>query len=64
MAEQLGKIWVFDQTKLDHALEQYQQAALKAYPHQQERIDITVLAVKDFLLSEFAEKLTMSINKQ
>jgi len=56
-----GKIWVFDQSKLDTAIEQYKQAALQAYPAQQERIEITLLAVQDFLHSEFAEKLTMKV---
>lgn len=61
MTQQAGKIWVFDENKLDHAIEQYRQSALEAYPKQQERIDITVLAIRDFLHSEFADKLTMNV---
>lgn len=62
MTKQNGKIWVFDESKLEEALARYQAAALEAYPKQQERISITMLAVKDFLNSEYADKLTMSVN--
>ena len=61
MSTGLGKIWVFDESKLDEALARYRQAALQAYPQQQEKIELTLLAVKDFLVSEFAEKLTMNV---
>lgn len=57
----LGKIWVFDESKLDDALARYREAALAAYPDQQEKIDLTLLAVKDLLHSEYAEKLTMNV---
>ena len=61
MQSELGKIWVFDESKLDEALERYRQAALVTYPQQSERINITLLAIKDFLESEFAEKLSMNV---
>jgi hypothetical protein len=53
------RIWVFDESKLEEALARYQAAALDAYPHQEERVKITVAAVRDFLRSEHADKLVM-----
>ena len=47
-----GRIWVFDETRLEESLEAYRQAALEAYPHQEELIRITVAAMRDFLYSE------------
>jgi hypothetical protein len=61
MSTELGKIWVFDESKLDEALDRYRQASVQAYPHQQEKINVTLLAIRDFLDSEFAEKLTMNV---
>ena len=61
MSTELGKIWVFDESKLDEAIERYRQASLAAYPEQEERINITMLAIRDFLDSEYAEKLTMNV---
>lgn len=61
MQENVGKIWVFDQGKLNDAIAQYEEAALAAYPAQSERIRTTVLAIRDFLESDYAEKLTLSI---
>ena len=64
MSTNLGKIWVFDESKLDEAIERYRQASLAGYPEQEERINITLLAIKDFLNSEYAEKLTMNVKVQ
>ena len=61
MSSELGKIWVFDESKLDEALESYRQASIEAYPAQQERIEITLLAIRDFLDSEYADKLKMNV---
>lgn len=55
----LGPIWVFDESSLERALESYQEEALEAYPHQRERILITVEAMRDFLHSPHAKALTM-----
>ena len=55
----IGRIWVFDEAKLDDALVRYEAAALEAYPHQQELIRITVAAMRDFLYSEHADKLVL-----
>lgn len=54
-----GRIWVFDEGKLEDALEQYEQAAIEAYPGQRERIRLTVAAMRDFLHSEHADKLVL-----
>ncbi len=61
MTQDMAKIWVFDEGKLNEALTQYREAAVAQYPHQQERIDMTLLAVRDFLDSPFADKLTMKV---
>lgn len=58
-ATEVGRIWVFDENTLADALEQYQAEAQNAYPHQQERIQLTVAAIRDFLHSEHAAKLTV-----
>ena len=52
-----GRIWIFDEGKLEDALQRYEQAALEAYPEQAERIQITLRAMRDFFYSEFADKL-------
>jgi hypothetical protein len=54
-----GRIWVFDESRLEESLLAYEQAALDAYPHQEERIRITVAAMRDFLHSEYADPLVM-----
>lgn len=60
----LGPIWVFDQSSLESALESYRQEAETAYPHQAERIRITVAAMRDFLHSEHARGLMMKPGSQ
>ena len=52
-----GRIWIFDEGKLEEALARYEEAALAAYPEQAERIQITLRAMRDFFHSEYAEKL-------
>ena len=54
-----GRIWVFDENRLEESLQAYQAAAIDAYPNQEERIRITVEAMRDFLHSEHAEPLVM-----
>ena len=61
MSTDLGKIWVFDESKLEEAIEKYRQASIEAYPHQEEKINVTIMAVRDFMHSEYAEKLTMNV---
>ena len=55
------RIWVFDESKLKQSLETYRLAAVQAYPEQEEKINLTVMAVRDFLDSEQAAKLRMNI---
>lgn len=54
---ELGNIWVFDETKLEQALQEYKQEALSAYPQREELIETVILGMRDFLHSEHAEKL-------
>ncbi len=58
------QIWVFDESKLNEALAAYQAEALAAYPQQSERIRTTLAAVRDFLHSEHARKLSMQVSKR
>jgi len=61
----IGRIWVFDETKLEEALARYEAASLEAYPQQEERIRITVAAMRDFLHSHHADKLVMGgVNRE
>jgi hypothetical protein len=55
----IGRVWVFDSSALEQALEDYQAAAEAAYPRQRERIGIAVAAIRDFLYSECADPLTL-----
>ena len=54
-----GRIWVFDENRLEEALNAYQQDAISSYPDQEERIRITIAAMRDFLHSNYADPLTM-----
>jgi hypothetical protein len=56
----IGRVWVFDARSLEAALVRYQQEAVTAYPHQQERVAIAVAAIRDFLYSRHADTLTMN----
>ena len=56
---QTGRHWVFADNRLEESLQAYEQAALAAYPHQEERIRITVAAMRDVLHSDFADPLVM-----
>jgi hypothetical protein len=58
-ASKIGRVWVFDPGALDKALARYQDAAVAAYPEREERIAIAVAAIRDFLYSEYADRLTM-----
>jgi hypothetical protein len=54
-----SRIWIFDEGRLQSALAAYQAEALAAYPAQAERIQLTVLAIGDFLHSTHAKSLVM-----
>jgi len=54
-----SRIWIFDEGRLQSALAAYQAEALAAYPAQEERIRLTVVAITDFLHSPHARSLVM-----
>ncbi len=60
----LGRIWVFDETSLQRAIDAYQAEALAAYPEQEARIRTAMLAVKDFLHSSHADALMLGGGKE
>jgi hypothetical protein len=62
--DSFGPVWVFDQARLDEALQAYESAALAAYPQQAARIRTTTLAMRDFLCSEQAANLRMRLGNQ
>lgn len=57
----MGPVWVFDESRLEQALAAYAADALAAYPQQAERIQTTVLAMRDFLHSAQATELRMRL---
>lgn len=59
--DSMGPVWVFDAARLDEALAAYQAAALADYPDQEQRIRITVAAMRDFLHSPQAAGLRMRL---
>jgi hypothetical protein len=59
-----GRIWVFDEGKLEEALARYEAEAIRAYPGQEERIRVTVAAMRDFLYSEVADKLVLGAARE
>lgn len=62
--DNFGPVWVFDEGRLDQALQAYANEALAAYPEQTERIHTTLLAMRDFLHSEHAAILRMRLGAQ
>ena len=54
-----GRIWVFDEGKPAEALARYETEAIRDCPGQEERIRVTLAAMRDFLHSEFADRLVM-----
>ena len=59
MMELKDQVFVFTGDTLEAALEEWVQEQIAAYPHQEERIRVTVLAMRDFLLSEPARRHKM-----
>ncbi len=59
-ANLVGRVWVFDEGSLEQALSDYQNEALAAFPHQAERIGTAVAAIRDFLHSRHADRLTLN----
>jgi hypothetical protein len=46
------KVFVFSGETLEAALEEWEAEQIMAYPHKEELIRITVLAMRDFMASE------------
>jgi hypothetical protein len=61
--DQSGRVWVFDESSLNQALQTYEKEALRAFPHQSNRIRTTVAAIRDFLCSEHARKLLLQVSR-
>lgn len=59
MMELKDQVFVFTGDTLEAALEEWVQEQIAAYPHQEERIRITALAMRDFLFSEPARRHKM-----
>jgi len=53
--------WVFNRDSLDKSLDEWMQLQIDAYPHQEELIKTTVLAMQDFLTSETVIKNKMTM---
>lgn len=53
--------WVFNRESLDKSLDEWKQLQIDAYPHQEELIKTTVLAMQDFLTSETVIKNKMTM---
>lgn len=53
--------WVFNRDTLEVALAQWKAAQIEAYPHQEELIQTTTLAMQDFLDSEYVKKNKMTM---
>ena len=53
--------WVFNKESLDKALAEWMQIQIDAYPHQEELIKTTALAMQDFLSSDVVIKNKMTM---
>lgn len=56
MTELKDQVFVFTGASFEAALAEWVEAQIRAYPHQEERIRITALAMRDFLLSDAARR--------
>ncbi|OOY50972.1 hypothetical protein [Solemya velum gill symbiont] len=54
-----SRIWVFDENRLNEALDGYEQESIDAYPQHEEKIRITIKAMRNYLYSDYADRLTM-----
>jgi hypothetical protein len=59
MSELSDQVFVFSGAACEAALAEWLDEQLGAYPHQEERIRITALAMRDFLMSEAAGRHKM-----
>ncbi len=54
MSELTDQVFVFTGATLEAALAEWVDEQIAAYPHQEERIRITALAMRDFVMSDAA----------
>jgi len=59
----MSKVWVFQQSTLEAALDEWVREQLVHYPHKEEFIRTVALAVRDFLDSEqvIEHKMVMDV---
>ena len=57
------RVFVFTGATLTQALDDWVAEQLAAYPHQEERIRITALAMRDFFESSHIERHKMTLGK-
>lgn len=58
------QVFVFTGATLEQALDDWVAEQLAAYPHQEERIRLTALAMRDFFASPQAERYKMRLGSQ
>jgi len=58
------RVFVFTGATLDRAIEDWLADQLAAYPHQEERIRITALALRDFFESPQIQHFKMMLGSQ
>jgi hypothetical protein len=56
MAELKDQVFVFTGATFEAAMEAWMREQIAAYPHQEERIRVTALAMRDFLQSDAARR--------
>ncbi|MFY9976064.1 MAG: hypothetical protein WAK53_17550 [Chromatiaceae bacterium] len=56
MAELKDHVFVFTGATFEAAMEAWMREQIAAYPHQEERIRVTALAMRDFLQSDAARR--------
>jgi hypothetical protein len=58
------QVFVFTGASLEAALEEWMVEQIAAFPHQEERIRITALALRDFLLSDAARRHKLAMRNE
>jgi hypothetical protein len=61
MSELSNRVFVFTGETFERALEEWVQEQIAAYPHKEELIRITALAMRDFLASEPVRRHKMAL---
>jgi hypothetical protein len=59
-----NRVFVFTGATLECALDDWVAEQLAAYPHQEERIRVTALAMRDFFGSEQVERHKMTLGRE